>query len=141
VDIIETVGTPTRFPKWNRQFNANSHYHANVKGGGGPPQLDVPGPKDERATIENTAEGFHTYGLWWVDAKTLHFYYDGKFRFTIHPGTKYNPQPFARPMYMHMVTETYSWEPSLPTDEMLSDDTKNSTLYDWGRSYVLVRDE
>jgi hypothetical protein len=111
LDIIETVGTPTRFPKWNRQFNANTDYHANVKGGGGPPQLDVPGPKDELATIDNTAEGFHTYGLWWVDAKTLHFYYDGKFRFTIHPGTKYNPQPFARPMYMHMVTGRQGRQP------------------------------
>ena len=69
----------------------------------------------------------------------MHCYYDGRFLFTIHPSTKYNPQPFARPMYMHMVTETYSWEPSLPTDEMLSGDPRYSTYYDWVRSYVLVR--
>ena len=43
-------------------------------------------------------------------------------------------------MYMHMVTETYSWEPSLPTDEMLTDDPRNSTYYDWVRSYILVRE-
>ena len=60
--------------------------------------------------------------------------------FSIHPGTQYNPQPFARPMYMHLVTETYAWEPRLPTDEMLNDETKNSTYYDWVRSYVLVRE-
>jgi hypothetical protein len=36
---------------------------------------------------------------------------DGKFRFTIHPGTKYNPQPFARPMYMHMVTGRQGRQP------------------------------
>ncbi len=139
LDIIETMGTPTRFPKWNRQFNANTHYQCRVKGGESPPNLDAPGPKDKRAAIEPSADDFHTYGLWWIDAKTLKFYYDGRYMFTIHPGTKYNPQPFSRPMYMHMVTETYSWEPSLPTDEMLNDDKKNSTYYDWVRSYVLVR--
>ena len=140
LDIIETIGAPTRFPNWSRQFNANTHYGVSVEGRANPPQLDGPGPKDTRAAIEPTADGYHTYGLWWVDAKTLHFYYDGKFLFTIHPATKYNTQPFARPMYMHMVTETYSWEPSLPTDEMLNDGTKNSTYYDWVRSYVLVRE-
>lgn len=141
LDIIETVGSATRFPAWNRQFNANTHYQCKVQGGTSPPQLDQPGPKDHRAAIENTAEDFHTYGLWWVDPNTLHFYYDGKFLFTINPATEYNPLPFARPMYMHMVTETYSWEPSLPTDEMLSDPAKNSTHYDWVRGYVLVREK
>ena len=140
LDIIETIGTPTRFPNWNKQFNANTHYGLRVAGGGSPPNLSVSGPKDQRAATDPSAEDFHTYGLWWVDANTMHFYYDGKFMFTIHPGTKYNPQPFARPMYMHMVTETYRWEPSLPTDDMLNDETKNSTHYDWVRSYVLVRE-
>ena len=139
LDIIETIGTPTRFPNWNKQFNANTHYNVSVEGRVNPPQLDGPGPKDARAAIEPTADGYHTYGLWWKDANTLRFYYNGTYLFTIHPGTKYNPLPFARPMYMHMVTETYSWEPSLPTDEVLNDDAKNSTYYDWVRSYVLVR--
>ncbi len=26
-----------------------------------------------------------------------------------------------------------------PTDDMLTDDVRNSTLYDWVRSYTLVR--
>jgi hypothetical protein len=140
LDIIETMGTPTRFPDWGRQFNANTHYGVSVEGQPDPPQLDGPGPKDKSAAIEPTANAFHAYGLWWIDANTLKFYYDGRYLFTIHPGTKYNPQPFSRPMYMHMVTETYSWEPSLPTDDMLNDDTKNSTRYDWVRSYMLARE-
>ena len=139
LDIIETMGKPTRFPNWNKRFNANTHYSLRVAGGGSPPNVSMGGPKDDRAIIDASAEDYHTYGLWWVDANTLHFYYDGKFLFTIHPSKKYNPQPFARPMYMHMVTETYSWEPSLPTDEMLNDDKKNSTRYDWVRAYILVR--
>lgn len=138
--IIETMGTPTRFPRWNRPFNANTHYGLRVKGGPSLPNARVGSPKDGRAATDPSAEDFHTYGLWWVDANTLHFYYDGAFKFTIHPSTKCHPQPFARPMYMHMVTETYSWEPSLPTEEMLSGDPKYSTYYDWVRSYVLVRE-
>ncbi|TWT80250.1 Beta-porphyranase B precursor [Planctomycetes bacterium CA13] len=140
LDILETMGKPTRHPDWGRQFNSNTHYGLNVEEGRQRvPNLSVSGPKDDHIAIEDTAKDFHTYGLWWVDPNTLHFYYEGEFRFTINPGTMYNRLPFARPMYMHLVTETYSWEPSLPTDEMLTDDPKNSTHYDWVRSYVLVR--
>lgn len=139
LDIIETMGTPTRYPEWNRQFNANTHYGINVKGAENPPTASAGSPHGESKVIELSSDDFHTYGLWWVDANTMHFYYDGEYRFTVNPSIKYNPQPFARPMYMHMVTETYSWEPSLPTDEMLNNNSKNSTYYDWVRSYVLVR--
>jgi hypothetical protein len=139
LDIIETMGTPTRFPEWNQRFNANTHYGLRIAGQESPPNVSVGSPRDQRAATAPSAEDYHTYGLWWVDANTMYFYYDGRFVFTVHPSTKYNTQPFARPMYMHLVTETYSWEPSLPTDDMLNDDTKNSTLYDWVRSYVLVR--
>ncbi|MFC1764694.1 family 16 glycosylhydrolase [Planctomycetota bacterium] len=140
LDIIETMGTPTRYPNWGQQFNSNTHYGLRVSGGEDLPTASAGSPHGEEAAIEPSSEDYHTYGLWWVDANTMHFYYDGEFRFTVHPKTTYNSQPFARPMYMHLVTETYSWEPSLPTDEMLNDDTKNSTRYDWVRSYVLVRE-
>ena len=139
LDIIETVGTPTKLKKWNEQFNANTHYQVHVKGGESPPNASVGSPHGEAKKIAPSAEGYHTYGLWWVDAKTLHFYYDGKFLFTINPSTQYNTQPFARRMYMHLVTETYDWEPALPTDEDLADPNKSTTYYDWVRSYVLVR--
>ncbi len=138
LDIIETVGTPTKFKDWDKQFNANTHYSISTKNGR-IPNISVGTPKCEGRTIEPSADAFHTYGLWWVDATTLHFYYDGRFAFTINPGTDYNPQPFARPMYMHLVTETYDWEPSLPSDEDLKDPAKSTTRYDWVRSYILVR--
>ena len=63
------------------------------------------GPKDGRAAIENTAGGFHTYGLRWVDARTLRFYYDGKFMFTVHPGSAVAPRPIdAAPVRYWIVT-------------------------------------
>lgn len=61
LDIIETMGKPTRFPNWNRQFNANTHYLVSVAGGSDPPQLAVAGPKDQRATTEPSADDYHTY--------------------------------------------------------------------------------
>jgi hypothetical protein len=139
LDIIETVGTPTRYKDWDKQFNANTHYSISVHRGDSPPNASVGTPKGKAGKIAPSADDFHTYGLWWIDAKTLNFYYDGKFLFTINPSTKYNTQPFARAMYMHLVTETYDWEPGLPTDEDLADPNKNSTYYDWVRSYILVR--
>ncbi|MFC7337287.1 family 16 glycosylhydrolase [Haloferula chungangensis] len=139
LDIIESVGAPTRFKDWDKQFNANTHYSINVRGSGSPPNASVGTPKGGAGKIAPSAEDFHTYGLWWIDATTMKFYYDGKFLFTINPSTAYNPQPFSRPMYMHLVTETYDWEPGLPTDDDLADPGKNSTYYDWVRSYILVR--
>ncbi|MBB3209309.1 beta-glucanase (GH16 family) [Rhodopirellula rubra] len=139
LDIIETIGAPTKTPSWNREFHANTHYQVNVSRRSDPPNVSVGAPRDERAKIENTADFFYTYGVWWIDPNTMRFYYDGKYLFTVKPATDYNPLPFARPMYMHLVTETYDWEPGQPTDEMLNDENQSSTLYDWVRSYILVR--
>ncbi|MGL4401493.1 MAG: family 16 glycosylhydrolase, partial [Luteolibacter sp.] len=138
LDIIETVGTPTKLKNWNEYFNANTHYEVSVKGGEKMPTASVGSPQGDAKKIAPTTDDYNTYGCWWVDAKTLHFYYNGKFLFTINPSTKYNTQPFARSMYMHLVTETYDWEPTLPSDEDLTDPNKSTTLYDWVRSYVLV---
>ena len=85
-----------------------------------------------------SAEDFHTYGCWWVDANTVKFYYDGKYMYTIKPTTKYTDTPFDRPMFIHIVTETYDWEKQVPTAEDLKDKDKSTTYYDWVRAYKLV---
>ena len=58
----------------------------------------------------------------------------------MHPDTTYSKTPFDRPMYMHLVTETYNWE-APPTEEELLNDEINTSYYDWVRAYVLVADE
>ncbi len=82
-------------------------------------------------------EAFHTYGCWWVDANTMHFYADGEFAYTIKPKTGFDPKPFDQPMFMNLLCETYSWEVA-PTTAELEDDRLNTTLYDYVRSYRLV---
>lgn len=81
-------------------------------------------------------EEFHTYGCWWVDANTMHFYADGELVHTIEPRTEFDPKPFDYPMFMNLVCETYAWEVP-PTDEDLRNDAINTTLYDYVRAYTL----
>lgn len=85
-------------------------------------------------------EAFHIYGCWWEDANNVHIYLDGIYQFTMHPDTTYSKTPFDRPMYMHLVTETYNWE-TPPTEEELNNDTLNTSYYDWVRAYVLVKED
>lgn len=44
--------------------------------------------------------------------------------YTIKPTTKYTDTPFDRPMFIHIVTETYDWEKQVPTAEDLKDKDK-----------------
>ncbi|GAB4190471.1 MAG: hypothetical protein Kow00105_04830 [Phycisphaeraceae bacterium] len=87
---------------------------------------------------EKVHENFHTYACWWVDAKTMHFYLDGKYVHTIEPSIEVEDAPFDQPMFVNLVCEIYDWEVT-PTPEELSDPTRNVTLYDYVRSYKLVK--
>lgn len=127
LDIQETVGGPKRFKDKNVTMNWNTHFWHNgdslTKGG----RANVTPP---------TNEAFHTYGAWWVDANTVHFYVDDQFVGTTHPVTDLKQEPFNVPMHLNMVTETYDWEEP-PTAEELSDSTRNTTYYDWVRAYTM----
>jgi len=131
LDIVEAVGMQKRGGDLNNRMKSNSHifiYDCNdektVLSEGGSCELVPP------ANVT-----FHNYGCWWVDENTLKFYLDGAYKFTINP-----KKPFNRPMYMHLVTETYDWEDP-PTLEELNNDEINTTYYDWIRSYILVKNK
>lgn len=135
LDIVEAVGRQKTGWDFRNVMKSNTHiFHSPcegdkiVKSEGGQCKISPP-----------ANEAFHTYGCWWVDENTLHFYLDGDYKFTVHPSTHFRDKPFNRPMYMHIVTETYNWE-TPPTPDELADDTINTTYYDWVRSYVLVKD-
>lgn len=97
--------------------------------------------KTDRVKLgSSVADKFHTYGYWWVDANTLKFYVDGKYAYTIHPSTKFHKRPFQYPHSINLVCETFDWQP-LPTDEELTDETKNTAMFDYVRSYRLVKDD
>jgi hypothetical protein len=134
LDIVEAVGMQKTGWDFRNRMKSNTHYQYWDCDGNRQPPESVSG-QCEISPAAN--EVFHVYGCWWVDANTLHFYHNGEYKFTINPSTKYDDKPYDKPMYMHMVTETYNWE-SPPTPEELADDSRNTTYYDWVRSYKLV---
>ena len=139
IDITETVGAPHEQPAWARDWNqfmnSNTHYFRTFQGK--KENLAKPG----RAPLSTPAgDAFHTYAAWWVDARTIKFYLDDQYQFTLHPSTKYSATPFNRPMHVNMVVETYDWmAPPAPAD--LTNSAVNTTYYDWVRAYRLVRDD
>ena len=133
LDIVEIVGQQKRAGDFRETMKSNAHF-IDTPCDGKEKYISSPGPGAKIVPPAN--EAYHVYGCWWVDAKTLHFYLDGNYVYTIHPSTAVREDPFYRPMYMHLVTETYNWEDP-PTPEELADDSKNTTYYDWVRSYTL----
>ena len=96
--------------------------------------------KTDRVKLDSSvSDDFHTYGLWWVDANTLRFYVDGAYAYTIHPSTKFHDQPFQYPHSINLICETLDWQP-LPTHEELTDESRNSAMVDYVRSWRLVKD-
>jgi len=133
IDINEAIGEGKRQPKRKHFMKSNTHYF-HTKGR----EKTDKAARGECRISPPAGEAFHTYGAWWVDANTIRFYHNGKLKFTINPSTHYDKTPFDRPMYMNLVTETYDWE-TPPTAEELKDKSKNTTYYDWVRSYTLVK--
>ncbi|VGO22473.1 Beta-porphyranase B [Pontiella sulfatireligans] len=137
LDIQECIGNAKRWPGFKHQFRANTHvtFLNAAKVDGERPVVK----KDASFDIgENVDQNFHRYGCWWVDANTMKFYLDGKLVQTIEPPTDLDKAPFDQPMFVNLVCEIYDWE-TLPTKEGLLDDSRNTTRYDYVRSYKLVK--
>lgn len=128
LDIVEAIGMQKKGHDLHNFMRSNTHIF----------QWDCANNKQVLSrggncpVVPPVHKAYHTYGCWWVDANTIHFYLDGAYQFTINP-----KQPFDHPMYMHLVTETYNWE-TPPTVEELLNDEINTTYYEYIRSYTLV---
>ncbi|KAA1261136.1 Beta-porphyranase B precursor [Rubripirellula obstinata] len=146
LDIQESIGDAQRWEGFKTRMNSNTHitFLAEKQAAGSEQDKTAePEPKtakkgDHVKLKSNVNEEFHTYGCWWIDANSMKFYADGKYAFTITPSTELDPTPFDHPLFMNLVCETYSWE-TPPTHEDLADDSRNTTYYDWVRSYKLVK--
>lgn len=128
LDIVEVIGMRKRGADFNNILHSNTHiFETNCEG---KKEVFSSGGKSK---IEPAAkDAYHTYGCWWVDENTIKIYLDGQYQFTMNP-----KKPFNRPMYMHLVTETYNWEDP-PTTEELLNDAINTTYYDYVRGYTLA---
>ena len=88
---------------------------------------------------EVSSKDFHVYGGWWRDEISASYYYDNQEPKHQRFYDKITNKPMDKPMYMRLVHETYPFPwISLPTDEELADDSKNTMYYDWVRGYQLV---
>lgn len=134
LDIVEVVGQQKKGGDFRTKLRSNTHtFYTDCDG-----TKTVKSQKGVVSEFNPPAdEAYHVYGCWWVDANTIKIYLDGEYRTTMHPSTFFRDTPFNRPMYMHLVTETYNWEIP-PTPEELADDSRNTTYYDWVRAYTLI---
>lgn len=137
-DIQECIGRVGDFQgsHFASGMHSNAHYW----------YTDCEGERhDYRATQitfnddELASEGFHVYGGWWRDETSASYYYDDRAPKHQKFYDAISEQPFDKPMYMRLVSETYPspWI-ELPTDEELADTTRSVVYYDWVRGYQLV---
>jgi len=133
LDIIEAVGGATSLPSFTNHMKSNTHYIHKECG-----EEDVWHSQGGEAAIGgHVSDDFHVYGCHWKDPNEIDFYIDQSKSHTIFPSTAESSEPFSRPMWMNLVTETYDWV-APPTTADLNNDAINTTYYDWVRSYYLV---
>jgi hypothetical protein len=80
-----------------------------------------------------TSGDFHTYAVWWKDAQTLLFYFDGQLVRQTTPAGPFNEQSF-----MFFDTEVFGSE-GLPSVADLTDPAKNTFYVDYVRAFKLQR--
>jgi len=139
LDIQECIGNAQKWPGFGHQFRINTHieYIPEVPVAEGEERKHA--QKGDSYEIGSPVhEDFHTYGCWWVSPRMLLFFLDGKLVMTMDPTNEYDDAPFDQTMFLNMVCEIYDWEVT-PTREELADDSKNTTYYDWVRSWKLVK--
>lgn len=88
---------------------------------------------------ELASENFNTYGGWWKNEYEASYYFNNGEAKSHTFFTDIKEKPFDHPLGMNLVSETYPFPwISLPTDEELNDDSRNTCYYDWVRAYTLV---
>ncbi|BAM03922.1 family 16 glycosylhydrolase [Phycisphaera mikurensis] len=141
LDIMEAIGNAQRFAGFATQMRSNTHLnYPDLLGDDGKPLNLKAGANTVLPGGARVDGGFHTYGCWWVDATTMHFFLDGEHVHTIEVSTEVEPEPMNKPMFLNAVCETYAWEHP-PHRENLLDASKNTTRYDWIRSWTLEKIE
>lgn len=125
IDITEAVGASSRRPQMANRMHASSHYLSN-------------GGKTDQVTTAmiptlTPVTDWHTYGVWWKDARTLWFYLDNK-----KVSEQTTKGDFTEPMFLYFDTEAVEDTDGLPNEQALRDPHRNTMLVDWVRSYKLV---
>ncbi len=148
LDVCECIGRTGDFKGkfFYDGMNSNVHYWFSPADGGERENIVIKETRLKREDGSKPADDFNTYGCWWRDKSNASFYLNNgqeqnrEFKGRAKWGKPYDIDfNFTEPMSLNMVVETYPYPwVELPTDEELADPTKNRTLYDWVRAYVLI---
>jgi len=149
LDICEAVGGTLEETGWAKDFrkkmNFNTHFRYIDCNGGkekfyskGNNAAEGNGTKANAWLSSESGENFHIYAAHWKSANEVDFYADNKAIGSVQVSTAVIDKPFARPMGINMVTETYDWAKPYPTNKELINDKINTSYYDWVRSYELI---
>lgn len=89
-------------------------------------------------------EGYHTFGVWWKDAKNIQFYLDGEPAGSVtvghdRSGETYTDREFTRDLEIifDLWTNEADWLGGLPPKNDLQDNTINTMKIDWVRTWKL----
>ncbi len=137
-DIQECIGRRGDFKGsyFASGMHSNAHYWYNDCNG---ERHDYRAEQVRFEDEEVASKDFHVYGGWWKDETSASYYYDNEEPKHQRFFDSISNKPMDKPMYMRLVHETYPFPwISLPTDEELQDDSKNTVYYDWVRGYKLI---
>ena len=126
IDVIEHLGNPTfrKDPLVEYSYGCNTHVYGEKRNEG----FSI---GDHHHMSTRGADEFHTYGFWWKDPETLMFYHNGILVMEVRPAV-----PFEENLHMIFDTEVFKWH-GLPTIESLQDDSRNTMLVDYVRTFKL----
>ncbi|WP_298364308.1 Ig-like domain-containing protein [uncultured Lutibacter sp.] len=92
----------------------------------------------------NWNEDYHTFGVWWKDAKNIQFYLDGEPAGSVvvgehRDGNTYTEREFTRDLEIifDLWTNEAKWLGGLPPKSDLSDNSINTMKIDWVRTWKL----
>ena len=144
IDVLEIYGSDREDHKW---FAArpSTNYHVFVRDNGNRILEDL--NDQNHHTLPNDEpwrEGWHRFGAHWIDPFTVDFYYDGKVVRKLRKEKVNDPEGLGmdRDSFLIIDLEDHDWRSNqgfFPTDEELSDPSKNKYLVDYVRTYRPTR--
>ncbi|MFI3248123.1 MAG: family 16 glycosylhydrolase [Rikenellaceae bacterium] len=90
--------------------------------------------RGQAAISPSADEEYHTYGCWWQSSSRMLFYLDGEYQFTIDASEGLGGNSFTESMSLQLFSSALIQA----TFDQPIENTNNTTLFDWVRSYELI---
>lgn len=122
IDLVEAFGAAKRHPKRAYEMRPATHSFSNG--------WTVDRGTSEIVHLDQPVTEWHTYGVWWKNAREVIFYLD---EMVVSKQTAVSE--LETPMYLFFDTEPFTAE-GLPTEEELANPEINTMYVDWVRAYA-----